>query len=440
LSLVKTVHEKTIYHVFIGYAAILLAFGVFFSPSVKALVDGYVYILAHPGLIDFDGLAHPGHYGTAFFNAGLTVLCALLVIKLTNTKIQGAHIAAVLQISGFAFFGKDIVNIWFPIIGVYGYTAWQRKPLSDITATALFSTALAPVFSVTAFGTNQLAGLSAILSGAFLGILAGVIIAVLAGYLTSLHKGYTLFNTGFAAGLAGIMINALRSSVNMTHERFYDPVKHYVSGANIPLGAILALLFLYLIIAGCALGGLKEYKNMFWFKSKGGNYVEKFGCAPCLINAGVLGFLATGYVFMADTLMKADINGCLYACILTAAGFAANGVTAGTYLPLMTGVFLTASVTGGIGGVIIGQSFLHSALTKVGTRGMLLTAIYSCGMAPIPGEHGYKAGILAGMTHAILVPMTGAFHGFMSLYNNGLSLSLVATFLHPIYSKMGVKE
>ena len=441
MSEIRNVQEKTIYQVFIGFAVVLFAMGLYFTPSVQELIEGYTRIATLPGLIDFDALSHAGNYGTSYVNSGLLVLCVLLVIKLTNTKIQGVHIAAILQVAGFAFYGKNIINIWPTIIGVYGYAAWQRKPLSEMTAAALFSTALSPVFSVTAFGTNELTVLSnAILIGALLGILAGVLVGMLAGYLPSIHKGYVLFNVGFAAGIAGILINALRTAMNMTHVRSYDAVKDYVAGDNITLGVTLAIMFLYLIVAGCFLGGLEEYKKMFWFKSKGGNYVEKFGYAPCLINAGVLGFLATGYVFVADMLHEGNLNGCLFACILTGAGFAANGATVRTYLSTMIGVFLCAFITGGIGGIVLGQSFLVPALTKVGTRGMMLAAIYSCGMSPIVGEHGFAAGILVGAAHSMLAPITGAFHGFMSLYNNGFSLSMVATFLYPIYSKMGVKK
>jgi hypothetical protein len=71
---------------------------------------------------------------------------------------------------------------------------------------------------------------------------------------------------------------------------------------------------------------------------------------------------------------------------------------------------------------------------------MLLAAIFSCGMAPIAGEHGVFAGMFVGAVHSLLVPNIGVLHGWMSLYNNGMSLSLVATFLHPIYSRLHVDD
>jgi len=190
---------------------------------------------------------------------------------------------------------------------------------------------------------------------------------------------------------------------------------------------------------GLLLGAGHDYKQMIWHSSMGGNYVAKFGVAPCFVNMGILGILATKYVFLADILVEGHINGCIYASILTACGFAASGLTVRMYLPTLGGVFVGAFVTGGIGGLILEQGFLLSGLTNVGTLNMLLAAIFSCGMAPIVGEHGLWAGITVGIVHAIIMPSTGAFHGWMSLYNNALSLSIVATFMYPIFSRMGKK-
>jgi hypothetical protein len=142
-------------------------------------------------------------------------------------------------------------------------------------------------------------------------------------------------------------------------------------------------------------------------------------------------------VFIADILVEGHLNGPLFAAIFTAVGFGANGLTSRMHIPLMIGVFITGFIGGGVTGIIYGDPFLISAMTRVGTRTMLLAAIFSCGMAPIAGEHGFKAGVFVGSAHAFLVPYTGSFHGWMSLYNNGLSLSLIATFLYPIYSQMG---
>ena len=436
---VKSISQDIIYLVFVGLAGILIIMGIIFSPSIGAFFNGYRIILTHPCLTDFDGLSYAGHYGTSYFNSGLLLLCVLLVYRLTKTEILGVHIAAAMMVVGFAFYGKNPINIWFPIIGVLGHTALLRKPLSSATAVAFFSTALSPVFSVLAYGTAGLpsATFEAYIVGALMGIIGGVLVSIFAAYLPNLHKGYVLFNVGFAAGFAGIFVNALLRAMSIGHDQFpYEP-GNYVSGDNITLGITLAILFGYLIIMGIILGGGREFLKMPMYKSKGGNYVEKFGFAPSLINMGVIGLVATAYVFLT---VKGQLNGCLFACIWTAVGFSANGLSVRMYLPTMAGVFIGAYITGGIGGLFGGNGFFEAALTKASSRSMLLAAIFSCGMAPIVGEHGVLAGIIVGMIHSVLVTSTGMFHGWMSLYNNGLSLSLIATFLYPVYSRLGIKK
>lgn len=435
----KTASKNTIYIVLLGLAVILLVMGFVFSPSIPEMIAGYQKMLTHPALIDFDVLQYVGHYGTGFFNSGLLLLVVLLVYRLTNTDIQGVQIAAAMMVLGFAFYGKNIVNIWFPVIGVFLYARLRGKTLSSVTALAWFATALSPVFSVTAFGTEALAFGSpvAIALGACLGILGGVLVGVFADYLPSLHKGYVLYNAGFAAGLAGMLINALQKVFGIGHDRFAYEATDYVSGDNAVLGIVFAILFAYLIVAGFVLGGGSKWKQILTHKSKGGNYVEKFGLAASLINMGVVGLMATALVLVS---VKGQLGGCLFACIWTAAGFAACGVTPRTYLPVMAGVCIGAFLTGGIAGMVAGESFLGAALTKFGSRPMLVAAIFSAGVAPIAGEHGVLAGIVVGAIHSVLVPNIAVLHGWMSLYNNGFCLSLIATFLHPIYSRFGLKE
>ncbi|MCL2066759.1 MAG: DUF1576 domain-containing protein [Treponema sp.] len=434
----NSVSENKKFLVFAALGLFLIVFGFYFSPSFEQLISGYLIILSHPSLLEFDSFAHVGHFGSSFLNSGLLLLCVLLVYKLTNTKLQGGQIAAAMMVVGFAFYGKNPVNVWFPVIGVLGYAAWQKRPLSTATATAFFSTTLSPVFSVLAFGTPSLQPFSpqAYFLGAFFGIFGGILVGFLADILPNMHRGYILFNTGYAAGFAGIFITALLRAFNLGHDQFPYQASDFVSGANLTLSAALIIMFLYLIVAGFILGGGSEIGKMIWFRSKGGSYVEKFGFAPCLINMGILGIISTAYVF----LVGGQINGCIFACIWTAAGFASNGLTVRTFLPAMAGVFIAAFITGGVAGMVAGNGFLDPALAKVAARSMILAAVFSCGIAPVAGEHGMFAGLFVGAAHSILVTNTSAFHTWMSLYNNGLSLGIIATLLYPIYSRWGIRK
>jgi hypothetical protein len=454
---IKITPQSTIYLVFIGFAVILIGMAVFYSPSMEELFSGFIYILTHPSVADFDGLSKPGNLGSAHLNAGLVLLLVLLTYKLTNTTISGLQIASAMLAMGFAYYGKNCINIWWPVLGVFIHAMYQKKPLSQVTAMAFFSSAISPIFSAFAFGTTNLGYGTplAIMMGAAFGIFSGVLVSILAPHLVVLHKGYVLFNIGFAAGIVGIFMHSIRQSLNLGHsqaimnelpspslgyvERYTDiGMDAYITGANFVLGPMLFIMFAYLIICGILLGGTKRYiRELRWYRSKAGNYVEKFGFAPVLLNMGFVGIAATAYIFFADMLVEGHLGGPLFAGVLTAVGFGANGVTVRTHLSLMLGVFLAAFFGGGIAGAIAGDPFFIAGMTRVGTRTMLLAALFICGMCPVPGEHGFKAGVIMGIAHALIIPYVGAFHGWMNLYNNGLALAIVATFLYPIYEKWG---
>lgn len=481
------------YSVFAGLAVLLIAMaivlsgyassnGSFGAPNFTALINGYKTILLHPSMIDFDGLKQAGQLGSAFFNSGILVIVVLIVYLITGTDIQGVQIAAAMMVLGFSFYGKNPINIWFPIIGVFLHTKLCKKQIKTATALAFFTTALSPIFSQIAFGMTDNymlkqtglipATISAYALAGVMGILGGVLVSEIVGHLPSIHQGYTLFNAGYAAGIVGIIINSILKAMGLGHDQYrtalyldsmekvgvgalptlFDKAPHaadllanptfnpsYMSAAdngNFILGGMLLILFLYLIAAGFALDGGSTIGELVWHKSKGGNFVEKFGFGAALVNMGIVGIFATAFVFLTT---KGQFGGPVYACIWTAAGFAANGVTVRMYLPTMAGVFIGAFLFAGISAAITGGDFLSEGLKFASGRGMLLAAIFSCGMAPIVGEYGVFAGLFVGIVHSLLVVNVGAWHGFMSLYNNGLSLSLIATFLYPVYSRFGKK-
>lgn len=438
LAEAKVVSGHIKYMIFVGLAAMLIVMGLVLSPSIPALIEGYKALLLHPALLDFDGLQQPGHFGAAFFNAGLLLLIVLAVYRFTKTDLQGIQIAAAMVVVGFSFYGKNILNIWFTIIGVLLCTALSKKSLSGGTALAWFSTALAPVFSVLAFGTPILGPGSPLAYGvaALVGILAGVVVWVLAGSLPRHHEGFTLYNAGLAAGLAGMFINSLLVAFGLGHDRYPYAATEYISGQNGFLALFLLITFVYLALMGILLGGMERFQELAWYRAKGGNYVEQFGFGASLINMSLMGLIATAYVFVTGT---GQLAGPVFGCIYTAVGFAADGVSMRMYLPSMAGVFGMSFLAGGIMGLLHGESFFSTAIMEAGSRDMLMAAIFSCGLAPVVGRFGPWAGVFAGAVHSILLPHIGALHGWMSLYNNGFSLGLIAIFLYPVYAFLGDK-
>jgi hypothetical protein len=80
-------------------------------------------------------------------NAGLLTLCACLVYRIANAKITGASVACLFPVLGFGLFGKNLLNVWSIVLGVFPYARFKGEAFSAHLNTAFFGAALAPVFS-----------------------------------------------------------------------------------------------------------------------------------------------------------------------------------------------------------------------------------------------------------------------------------------------------
>src|SRR5690625_1979058 len=81
-----------------------------------------------------------GSIGSGFINAGLFGILVVVLMRLASHKFNVMSLSSVMLMSGFAFFGKNIVNIWPIILGVYLYTLYQKKDFGENIPIALFAT------------------------------------------------------------------------------------------------------------------------------------------------------------------------------------------------------------------------------------------------------------------------------------------------------------
>ena len=97
-------------------------------------------------------------------------------------------------------------------------------------------------------------------------------------------------------------------------------------------------------------------------------------------------------------------------------GFGATGKHVRNILPVMMGVWL-------------------ASLTKtwnITDPSPIITLLFSTTLAPIAGEFGVIAGIIAGFLHSSVAMNVGIIYGGMNLYNNGFAGGIVAAFMVPI--------
>ena len=171
-----------------------------------------------------------------------------------------------------------------------------------------------------------------------------------------------------------------------------------------------ATFFLGLAVNGGTLKGLR--KLMRHPGRAVADFVLMDGVGVTLMNMGAVGLLSVSYII----LVGGDFSGPVVGSILAVFGFAAFGAHIKNYLPVLAGVFLSTFVT----------------IFTPRTPGIQLAAVFAAGIAPVAGQFGIFAGIIAGFLHAAIVMCTSEMYGGLNLYNNGFSAGWVAIIMVPV--------
>jgi len=373
------------------------------------IIIGYLKILKEPGVLITDYI-FIGGIGAAFVNCGLLMLVSLSFLALLRINITGVSIAAIFLMGGFALFGKNILNIWFIIGGVFLYSRVQKEKFHKYIYIALFGTSMSPIVSEILFSIDRPLWVR-ISFATVVGITIGFVLPPLSTYLLRVHQGYNLYNIGFTSGMIGtVFVSVFKSfGFSIGSNMFWS------TGNNIIFGIYLFLSFISMIILGYYLNG-KSYMNLKSIFSRSGRLVSDFvlqeGFGVTLINMGLNGLMATGYIFV----VKGDLNGPTIGGILTVAGFGALGKHIKNIFPIFIGVFL--------GGLI--------KIWNINDPAILLAALFGTSLAPISGQFGFKYGIMAGFILSSVVLNVGILHGGFNLYNTGFAAGLVAAVMLPI--------
>lgn len=150
--------------------------------------------------------------GTALLNVSIMGLVSLLVIALLDFPMNGPVIAGIFTVMGFGAFGKHPVNSIPPMVGAYLavlITPYDFNSIGFVIA-ILFVTALAPVSGK---------------YGPLAGIVVGFIHLLITPYAYILQGGFDLYNNGFAAGFAALIVVGGIESVKSWHLKRMTYVK-----------------------------------------------------------------------------------------------------------------------------------------------------------------------------------------------------------------------
>lgn len=388
---------------------LVLAAAAFFLASPAALLKGNLTILTSPAnlLTDYIRLADAG---STLLNAGLMCLIAVATVKAAGSGINGLMAAAVLTVTGFSFFGKNLLNSIPIVLGVYLFSKLSRKPFSEYLVQALFGTALGPLVSEIAFnlGLSVPAGLAL---GFCAGLFTGLVLPPLSLHFKSFHKGFNLYNVGFTAGIVGMFFIAVLRAMGVE----VATVSILSKGNNRFFAVLLLSIFAAMFLAGFVLNG-GRLKGLWRLQQQpgglGSDFIERFGFGCAVMNMALLGLLCTVYVLV----IGGEINGPVIGGILTVVGFGAAGKNVKNVVPIILGVFI--------------GNWLN-VFENVSTVAIVST-LFGTTLAPVAGYYGPAWGILAGLLHMALTMNISYLHGGMNLYNNGFSGGFIAAGLVPV--------
>jgi len=364
------------------------------------VLSGMWTILTSPGILitDYVALANPG---AALVNAGILTLMALAIACIIDAKFTGYLIAGAFTMMGFAMFGKNPFNTMPIFVGIYIYGRVAGRENRDLLAPYLFGTTLGPLVGQMAFGFDF--GLAGLVGGILLGVVGGFLLAALMGHVYSIHLGYNLYNTGTTGGFVGVVVYMMMQGFGLKIlPAFYWSTEH--TG----LFAIVSVVLMFLLIALGIVWGASwaSFRKIVRETGKlSTDFVEVADLATTMVNMGMVGLLGLSYVLVVG----GDLNGATMAGILTIVGFGALGKHLRNIFPIMLGVCL----------MCIPKIWTHSE------PGPLLAALFCTTLAPIAGQFGFLAGLVAGAVHLPMVMHVGGLHGYMNLYNNGFAGGLV---------------
>lgn len=369
---------------------------------------GLKRIILTPDILITDYVA-VGGIGAAFTNAALTSIISILILICIGIKPNGSTIMALWLMTGFSFFGKNILNIWPIMIGVYLFSKYQKEPFLNYALVALLSTTLAPTVSQLSF-TGIFPPSMSFIIGNLIGVFTGFILAPIAAHCIKAHNGYNLYNIGFAGGLLATLLMSILRGFGINFETRL--VWH--SGSNGIFSIFLFIICIYLIVVGLIYGENNKLKLKLISKQSGrlvSDFYLLFGPST-YINMGVLGIVSTAFVI----LINGDLNGPTMCAIFTIMGFGCFGKHLKNITPVIIGACLAA--------------FIHQ--DPINSPNIILSVLFATALAPISGKFGWKIGILAGFLHLNMVTNIGYLHGGLNLYNNGLAAGFVAMILIPL--------
>ena len=392
------------------------------------MFSGFAQILMSPAQLTKDYF-EVGSVSGAFLNVALVGFACTAMAFLPGAAVNGLTIAAYFLTTGFSFWGINFLNMWPFFLGVMLHALARRESFAKYVNLAMFSTALCPLASELLLrypesGEPRGVTLTGVVLMLAVGMLIGFLTPAMAAHSPSVHKGYDLYS----AALPGVLLGLFAVAV------LYKSLGHAVPEIAATLGeshpavvwGFCAVFFGLCVLAGWQLNGRSfgGYADLLRDTGHKADFAAKYGAGLAVMNVGVYGLMILAYYIFVNAIQGdalAGFNGVTLGIVFCMVCFGGAGAHPGNVWPIMAGyVAFSFAATLCLGGVF-----------PVNAQAIMVGLCFASGLAPIAGDYGWWAGVLAGGMHYFLVTSIPAIHGGFSLYNGGFTSLLIAVILVP---------
>jgi hypothetical protein len=430
-------------------ATILLAL---FIGDIGDNIRALIRILEAPGILLTDPLSinrdYGGNLNALIANLFLTTGLSLLVVKFSKAPFEGGVIASIFTVAGFTFIGKNVLNVIPLYVGVMLYSKFKKTELKDSMIALLLSSGFAPIVSYLIFGL----GVSHIHLGIRLpmaitvGIIAGFFIPMIAAHAINFHKGFNLYNVGFTMGLLAVGAHGILRSFGIHVQPVGAPLEGYPDHTWFLMLAIAALSIGMIILAFIYdKNVIEKYKLILKETGQLSSNFSQIGGQPAtMLNMGILGVISL--ILLVPILIIVDIPflGILGAGVFTIIGFGAFGKHPLNTLPIFAGTilgfFVISMVDSPFTNLLPTDNPNGAYRSSISIHAYTGAILFATTLAPLSKEFGWKAGVIAGFYHMMIVVIGGNFQGGFNLYNNGWMGGFVVATTMPIFAAFKEKR
>ena len=428
MNKIKNLSESNFLKLLFAFFSAAFLIAAVCMPDRSTMLTGLWSILTSPAKVSTNCFSVGGYAGT-FLNMGLLALIIAALYHVSGAAVNNVSTLAFLLTLGFGSWGINILNMWFPILGVVVANLIKKdKPLANVNA-MLFSTGLAPLLSdmllrypnAEVIGFNPLGFVLAVV----VGIIAGMAISSGLGHSPAVHKGFNLYSAALPVGVTTFFLNGMLYKVMGIELPGAAGDMAVASWANTNIFCLV--LFGACVVLALLLGcSFKDYWQLLKNRGQVNNLSGSLGNAIFLMNLGVFGLFILAYY----NLVGGSFNGVTFGLVFCMLCTCNSGSRPSNVWPIMLGYVVASSVTGILSGLLGGNFTL-----AVNAQAILVGLCYANGLSPICDKYGWQYAFLASMIHYTLVTLVPNIHGGFCLYNGGFTGIFVCILLIPVLER-----